>query len=205
MSSLRNLLGCQPSSQVLKSYIRSLAALVDVPDAETPRISSYSDCVYFSYYSLGLSLLFKPRNDYKLRAGFQRQDLKDESLVLESLDIYNISDSSPKSKSKSASFSTHPVSQLILQLSPLESTSRPSAFEISRESSGKDFVKTLGEPDRKGGGAGPSSGSIAIWCEWSRDGIMVEFGGKEAIGPHAWDTGKDAVWRVLTIFSPASA
>jgi hypothetical protein len=204
MSNLRNLLGCQPSSSVLKSYVQKLAALIDVPDAETPQISSYSDCVYFNYYPLGLSLLFKPRNDYKLRAGLQRQDLEEESLVLESLDIYHILVSNPKSKSKSASFSTHPVPQLTLQLSPLEGKSRPLAFEISRESSGKDFVKALGEPDRKGGGAGPSSGSIAIWCEWSRDGIMVEFGGEEAIGPHAWETGKDAVWRVLTIFSPAS-
>jgi len=67
---------------------------------------------------------------------------------------------------------------------------------------GKDFVAALGEPDRKGGGSGPSSGSIGIWVEWTRDGLMVEFGGDDSRGPQAWERGKDALWRVISVFSP---
>ena len=74
----------------------------------------------------------------------------------------------------------------------------------SHAATGKDFVKVLGEPDRKGGGAGPSSGSIGIWCEWSKDGLMVEFGGDEARGPQAWERGKDEVWKVITLFPPTT-
>jgi len=81
-----------------------------------------------------------------------------------------------------------------------DSSTRPPNVEIKQQSTGKDFVRCLGEPDRKGGGAGPLSGSIGIWCEWSRDGVMVEFGGDEARGPQAWERGKDAVWKVITLF-----
>ncbi|XP_006454648.1 hypothetical protein AGABI2DRAFT_189890 [Agaricus bisporus var. bisporus H97] len=72
------------------------------------------------------------------------------------------------------------------------------------ETTGKEFVQALGEPDRKGGGTGPSSGSIDIWCEWTKDGIMVEFGGSQAKGPNVWETGKDAVWKVVTLFRPGA-
>ena len=66
----------------------------------------------------------------------------------------------------------------------------------------QELVSVLGEPDRKGGGAGPSTGSIGIWCEWSKDGLMIEFGGDDARGPGAWERGKDAVWKVITLFQP---
>jgi len=79
---------------------------------------------------------------------------------------------------------------------------RRPTIEVHLGMSGKDFVEALLEPDRKGGGTGPSSGSIGIWCEWLKDGIMVEFGGDEAKGPHAWDQGKDAIWKIITLFAP---
>jgi len=69
---------------------------------------------------------------------------------------------------------------------------------------GKEFIALLGEPNRKGGGAGPSSGSIGIWVEWTRDGLMVEFGGEESRGPQAWERGKDAPWKVISIFATKS-
>ncbi|KAF8140388.1 hypothetical protein EV363DRAFT_1393296 [Boletus edulis] len=73
---------------------------------------------------------------------------------------------------------------------------------IEKDTTGKEFVAWLGEPSRKGGGTGPSSGSIHIWCEWSQQGIMVEFGGNDARGPQAWERGGNAVWRVVTVFAP---
>lgn len=214
-----DLLGEHPSSQRLSDYITSISSLIDSPDPIVPEIKSYHDVVYFNYYSLGLSLLFSPQNGYKPATGLKREQLKDGDLVLDSIDIYNI----PKPVSSLAegaklprlaelAFSTHPVSPFTLFLSPLQipkdgesAVTRPSSFDVLPSTSGKDCVSALGEPDRKGGGAGPSSGSIGIWCEWSKGGVMVEFGGDEAKGPQAWERGKDAVWRVITIFTPKAS
>ncbi|KZP10540.1 hypothetical protein FIBSPDRAFT_1051271 [Athelia psychrophila] len=208
------LLGEHPSSQRLSEYLGSLPGGSDV----SPEVKSYRDAVYFNYYALGLSLLFTPQNGYTPTTGLKREDLKYADLVLDSIDIYNI----PKPITALAgaklprlaelAFSTHPVSPLTLALSspPIESedtapTTRPPSFDVLTTTSGKDILAVLGEPDRKGGGAGPSSGSIGIWCEWSKDGVMVEFGGEEARGPQAWERGKDAIWRVITLFPPKSA
>ncbi|KAJ7706326.1 hypothetical protein B0H17DRAFT_1036740 [Mycena rosella] len=198
-SNVRTLLGLRPSSAALQGYIASLADSVVEPE-----VKSYSDAVYFNYYTLGLSLLFSPQNG-------------DADLVLEGLDFYNVpkpASSDPKTKGTSArkaelAFSTYPGTPLTLELAadatdkdgkPL---SRPEQLAVVAETTGKEFVACLGEPARKGGGAGPSSGSIGIWCEWTRDGLMVEFGGDEAKGPQAWERGKDAGWRVISVFPPA--
>lgn len=211
---LHDLLGLRPSSQGLSKHIAVLSSLVSTTNANVPEIKSYPDAVYFNYFTLGLSLLFSPQNGYKPTTGLKKPDLEEENLVLDSMDVYNgPTNKTPAAKSSSArsselAFSTYPVSPFILTLSTdLEhkddkQKSRPSYFDITSETTGKDFVQCLGEPDRKGGGAGPSSGSIGIWCEWSNDGIMVEFGGDEARGPQAWERGKDAVWRVITLFPP---
>ena len=218
MSSPNIFLGDHPSSQRLAEYINSLASFVSSPNAAIPEVKSYRDAVYFNYYSLGLSLLFSPQNGYKPTTGLMREGLQLDNLILDSVDIYNV----PKPVSSLAegakmprmaelAFTSYPVSPLVLPLAaqtqPAEesepSNIRPTTFDVQPSTSGKDFVATIGEPDRKGGGAGPSSGSIGIWCEWSKQGIMVEFGGQEARGPQAWERGKDAVWRVITIFPPS--
>ncbi|OBZ78551.1 hypothetical protein A0H81_00976 [Grifola frondosa] len=153
------------------------------------------------------SLLFKPVNGYKPKTGMKREDLSDGDLVLDGIDIYNVpkSKSMPSSKSKSI-YSSYPISPIILTLAPSppddNGKSRPTSFDVTPETTGKDFVQSMGEPERKGGGAGPSSGSIGIWCEWSKDGVMVEFGGDESRGPQAWERGKDAVWKIITVFPP---
>ncbi|KAI0734498.1 hypothetical protein C8Q72DRAFT_806514 [Fomitopsis betulina] len=200
---ITQLLGVHPSSTDLAAHLSSLATS---PDATSPEIKSYSDAVYFNYFALGLSLLFKPVNDYKPRTGLKREDLRDSDLVLDGIDIYNVIKSAKPGTAKP--FSAYPA-PLVLSLSshPIETDAkpRPSLFEVKPETTGKDFVESMGEPDRKGGGAGPSSGSIGIWCEWSRDGVMVEFGGEESRGPQAWERGKDAVWRVISVFPPGAS
>ncbi|KIM85123.1 hypothetical protein PILCRDRAFT_817104 [Piloderma croceum F 1598] len=210
-----DLLGERPSSKPLLDYIASLST----SESAIPEVKSYHDAVYFNYYSLGLSLLFSPKSGYKPDTGLKREDLRDDDLILDSIDVYNVP--KPISSLSGAgvklprlaelAFSTYPISPLVLSLAtqtpPKEeetTLTRPSSFVVFPTTSGKDFVATLGEPDRKGGGAGPSSGSIGIWCEWSKDGIMVEFGGDDARGPQAWERGKDAVWRVITLFIPKS-
>ncbi|KAJ6604509.1 hypothetical protein DFH09DRAFT_1257294 [Mycena vulgaris] len=206
---VRSLLGVHPASGALADYISSLATAVVEPE-----VKSYSDAVYFNYYTLGLSLLFSPKNGYKPTTGLTRTALRDTDLVLTGLDFYNIpkpAPSDPKTKGTSArkaelAFSTYPGTPLTLTLA-VDATdkdgkalARPEQLTVDAETTGKDFVACLGEPARKGGGAGPSSGSIGIWCEWTADGVMVEFGGDEAKGPQAWERGKDAGWRVITVF-----
>ncbi|KAI0652280.1 hypothetical protein C8Q79DRAFT_936848 [Trametes meyenii] len=208
-SDLQRLLGHKPSSATLIELISLLVAKTSGPDAAVPEVKSYSDAVYFNYYSLGLSILFKPVNGYKPKAGLKRDDIQDESLELDGIDIYNVP--VPKaganaSRATKSSYTTYPISPIVLTLASLpqdkEGKSRSESFSITPETTGKDFVLGMGEPDRKGGGAGPSSGSIGIWCEWSKDGVMVEFGGEESRGPQAWERGKDAVWKVISIFPP---
>ncbi|THV05984.1 hypothetical protein K435DRAFT_789733 [Dendrothele bispora CBS 962.96] len=209
-TSVQDLLRQGPNSDVLSQYIRFLSALVSSTETVTPEVKSYSDAVYFNYYQLGLSLLFKPVNGYKPKTGLTRSELQDDCLILDSVDIYNIpkpqADEKTRPKKSEVAFSSYPVSPVVLHLvqgvkdKEGKVLSRPTSLEVQRESSGKDFVQVLGEPDRKGGGSGPSSGSIGIWCEWTKDGLLIEFGGVEATGPQAWERGKDAVWKIITVF-----
>ncbi|KAG1800963.1 uncharacterized protein HD556DRAFT_972934 [Suillus plorans] len=208
VSGIQTLLGVNPSADSITVFLKDLVQHSNT-SLTVPVVKSYSDAVYFNYYPLGISFLFIPQNGYKPTGGLKLEDLQVDSLVLDSINIYN----APKPKTTTTktttsnrtaelAFSTYSMSKWNLSLSPEASASNESSIEISLTSNGKDFVSCLGEPDRKGGGAGPSSGSIGIWCEWLKHGIMVEFGGDEARGPQAWERGKDAIWRVITVFPP---
>ena len=206
-NNLKSLLGLKPFSSELTAHILALATATSKSDAPTPEVKSYSDAVYFNYYPLGLSLLFKPVNGYRPKTGLKLEELQNNNLVLDGIDIYNVP--KPKaganaSRSTKSPYTTYPVSPIVLSLVSLpadkDGKTRPESVSITPETTGKDFVLAMGEPDRKGGGAGPSSGSIGIWCEWSKDGVMVEFGGEESRGPQAWERGKDAVWKVISVF-----
>jgi len=205
-SNVHELLGHSPSSPYLATYLSALSSHASSSHVASPEIKSYPDAVYFNYYSLGLSLLFIPINGYRPQSAVARQDLQDTHLVLDGVDIYsNLSadESDTKTGSRSRAYSPYPITPIVLTISPEtnEGTPRPSDFAVTQNMTGKEFVATLGEPDRKGGGSGPSSGSIGIWVEWTRDGLMVEFGGDDSRGPQAWERGKDAPWKVISIFS----
>lgn len=201
MASIQALLGLHPSSEDLLAHINTLATLLSI-QADPPEVKAYSDAVYFNYFKLGVSLLFKPINGYKPKTGSRREELRDNNLILDGIDLYRASKYQDRSKS---SYATYPLNPITLNLASIPERTRPSFLEVTPDTTGKDFVVGLGEPDRKGGGAGPSSGSIGIWCEWSKDGIMVEFGGDESRGPQAWERGKDAVWKVISVFPPATS
>ncbi|KAF8261147.1 hypothetical protein EI94DRAFT_1746709 [Lactarius quietus] len=204
LGNLSDLLGHSPSSRQLTEYLATLSTTIP-----SPEVKSYPDAVYFNYYSLGLSLLFVPVNGYKPRSNSSRQDLLDTHLVLDGVDIYNSASSNDlpeETGSHRSAYSPYPITPIVIAISPETAgdTVRPSFLNITQSMLGKEFVALLGEPDRKGGGSGPSSGSIGIWVEWTRDGLMVEFGGEDSRGPQAWEKGKDAPWKVVSIFSARS-
>lgn len=209
MTTVQSLLGLRLSSPILAEYIASIASNVSIANATVPEVKAYSDVVYLNYFALGLSLLFVPQGGYKPSSVSKLSELDSENLVLESIDMYNALPAKP-SKTLPA-FATFAALPVVLSLAgdiknkDGKVITRQANILVSADSTGKDFVAALHEPDRKGGGAGPSTGSIGIWCEWTMDGIMVEFGGEEAKGPQAWERGKDACWRVLTTFQPDKA
>ncbi|KAI0051651.1 hypothetical protein FA95DRAFT_1554177 [Auriscalpium vulgare] len=210
-ANIRQLLGHPPSSQLILQFLSSLSTTVSTSSSPTPEVKAYPDAVYFNFYALGISLLFLPVHGYKPRTGTPRADLEEDHLVLDGIDIYNSPERPPpEAEGKSARgaatsiYSAYPIFPMALTLPPrtVDGKERPSAIAITQQTTGKEFLTWLGEPDRKGGGAGPSSGSIGIWIQYSKDGLMVEFGGDESRGPQAWDRGKDAVWKVISIIPP---
>ena len=203
MSSIQALFGQHPSSQPIRDYLSSLAAS---SSSTLPEIKLYPDAVYFNYFSLGISLLFKPAQGYKPKTGLAQSELQDDKLLLDGLDIYNVQPPKDGQRKVKQPYSTYPLDTITLALAPTpDKPDRAKEIAIKASTTGKEIVEIMGEPERKGGGAGPSSGSIGIWCEWTKDGILVEFGGEEARGPQAWERGKDAVWKVITLFPPGQS
>ena len=168
-----------PTSAVLARWLRGLST-----EDVAPEIKIYPDAVYYNYLGLGTSILFQPAAGYK--PGDLSQ-LETSQLSLRSIDVYNESE---------VKYATYPGYPLVF------APSSTRTIAITPHTSGKDFVLALGEPDRKGGGNGPMSGSIGIWCEWTKLGLMVELGGDDVRGPQAWEKGKDAKWKTITLFAP---
>ena len=204
----KSLFGLSPTSQRVKDYISTLSSLANTGNDEKVQVKAYSDAVFVNCYALGCSIEYRPTNNYKPPSNAKSiAELQTDNLSLDKIDIYNSpNDDKPdttsppasrkkKSQASTPAFAQYPDLPLVIALSH-ESKS----ISVSKESTGKDFVAALGEPDRKGGGVGPSSGSINIWCEWTKEGVMVEFGGRDATGPQAWDSGKDANWKIISFF-----
>jgi len=190
-SEIATLFNESPNSASVKTYVEAVAKRAGSETVPDPEVKAYTDAVYFNYYTLGLSLLFVPPQGSKVDASTSDYD----TLTLDGVDIFNVLKDAAPTKGKV--YSSFP---LPLEITPANDSE--SKLSITADSTGQDLVKVLGEPSRKGGGPGPSSGSISIWCEWGKLGIMVEFGGKDARGPQAWEKGKDAKWKVISLFAP---
>ena len=180
-NNLSKLIGQTMNSEALRVGLVAMFGSV-LPE---PELKVYSDGVYLNYYTIGSSLFFILEKDYRPKSS----SLDANKLRLKSIDVYN---KRAEDGSKKQTFSTFPLLPLVLPTSS-------GAVKVAADTTGKDLVEALGEPPRKGGGDGPSSGSIDIWCEWPIYGIMAEL---DQRGPQAWERGKDASWKVLTIFLP---
>lgn len=173
-----------------------------------------------------MSLMFKPEPTYKLSPKMSEESLDRARILLDTIDLYNSLGDDEADRRRTSNVAYKPFPQLPLPLtiaattipSTTESSSdtKPepedpstqnttSEFKILSTTTGKDLVSALGEPGRKGGGGGPSGGSIAIWCDWPKHGIMIEFGGLDARGPKAWENGKDAQWAIMSLYKPDSS
>lgn len=93
----------------------------------------------------------------------------------------------------------------------IHATSSEAEITIKHNSRGKDLVNDLGEPQRKGGGAGDRSGP-AVWMEWnlqlkSASGLgrefkmQIELAGAAARGADRWNAERAGTcnWAVITI------
>jgi len=183
--SLRDLLGSLAGCDKVQHWLVTLAPEVC---ALQPEVKAYNAVVYHNYPTLGVSLEFTQTSN---KGGDH------ERTSLEAIHIYNRHEQHQK---YTTSFSSFPRFPIILP--QVEESSAP-ALVLDAATTAKDLVQALGEPTRKGGGNGPTSGSINIWCEWANCGVMVEFGGLESRGQDAWDRGRDAIWKELIIFEPS--
>lgn len=197
-ASLRLILGQAPSSDVVCRFLADLAGAAHLDRPVEPEVKCYPDGLYMNYHPLGLSLLFIPNDGSKSTS---KDDIQGDKLKLESICIYNVIDARTETRSKS--YSNYPLPHIVLPLVDKPQDCSVTQLTLTPSLTGADIVSCLGEPSRKGGGSGPLSGSINIWCEWSKEGVMVEFGGDQARGPQAWERGKDAIWKTLTIFEPS--
>ncbi len=182
-----------PSSDGVSGLLHQIVVNSDGRAQSDPILKVYPDAAYFNYYDLGITLLFSPREGYRPQSGTDLEDLDVGRLHLESLDVYNDLDNG---KTSNQQFSPYPALPISFKSMGEE---EKVALDVFSTTTGADFVSFFGEPTRKGGGGGPSGGSIGVWCEWKTAGLMVEFGGEKA---KSWETGKDAVWAVMTIFEP---
>ena len=199
---VKNLFGLLPTSQRVKEYISFLSSLANAGNDDKVQVKAYPDAVFVNYYALGCSIEYRPTNGYKPPPNVQSiAELQTENLALDKIDIYSPTSDNEQAYTNSTSSKTSPTFAKYPNLPfTITFSHEPPTISVSADTTGKDFVAALGEPDRKGGGSGPSSGSIDIWCEWTKEGIMVEFGGRDARGPQAWDKGKDAIWKVISFY-----
>ncbi|KAH7344821.1 hypothetical protein B0J17DRAFT_624110 [Rhizoctonia solani] len=195
---LQSILGELRNSPKLEALIQRLGSLANPPTTSlTPDSKSYAGTTYDNYYEIGVSLMFThPTKGSNV-----------DEYVCDSIDVMNIPDAEAgNTRAAKASSRYRPFPSLPLSISKRTPTTAtgsdvaPENFLLKSTSVGTEFVQYFGEPGRKGGGTG--SAGPGIWCDWPAQGLMVEFGGDEARGPSAWETGAKAVWSVLTLFRP---
>ncbi|TKY89597.1 hypothetical protein EX895_001382 [Sporisorium graminicola] len=158
-------------------------------------IKAYPDVVYHNYRALGLSLQYEA-----ITPGTDASKCSPQDLRLAAIDIYSGLDDK-----KWTCFPALPLSMHV--------TRSEAEVSINHDSKGRDLINELGEPQRKGGGAGDRSGP-AVWMEWSLQlkspsdlgarrefKMQIELAGAAARGADRWNAERAGTcnWAVITI------
>lgn len=165
VSDLRSVLACTPKDPRFSDFLAAQLGISDALSQVAPK--AFSDCVYFSWPSSGVSFVFDCVAPYKPRTGpTSLAELQLDSLRLSAIDLYHQAPpdaSSPpskgRSKAKTTSSSSTTVFSTCAKVLPLSFDG--SSLSLSTETTAKDMVEALGEPDAKGGGS-----VVPIWLEW---------------------------------------
>lgn len=173
-TNIHALLGCTATEEQVATYIRQTVGDAAEPDS----IKVYSDITYYNYNDKGVSLQFKPCNQYKptKNPNVKRADLQEDLMILAAVDLY---------ADKYTGFPitlTYPTPATLDAPDAVRAEASLSTMELTKDTTGEELVKNLGEPDRKGGG---ESKSVGVWLEWLGLGIMCEFTSIHGAG--RWD------------------
>lgn len=151
------LLGCSPDDPAIQAWLHAVIPTHHQPLPE-PLVKQFPDCTYYSYKSLGISFCFIQ---------------KDDSLLLDSIDIYN-------GKTRDG-------------FQPFVGDTYP--FGFTKDTRGHEIVSQLGEPDRKGGGG---KTHLQCWIEYKFSdkggGLFIQLHGVE------WED-RDMGWTSLSLFA----
>lgn len=201
MLSINNLvgvLGCSPGEPELQTLLNQVRSDQSAANVE-PEVKSYPDIVYHNYLTLGLSFQYEPAT-----LGTSASKAAPQDLRLAAIDIY--------SGHQDRRWTCFPALPLTLQTARTDAVTQPLEVSIKSDTTGKDLVTDLGEPHRKGGGAGDRSGPAA-WMEWSlrlkaansakekEFELQVELAGAGARGADRWNAERAGAcqWAVITI------
>lgn len=156
------LLGLGPEDVELKI---ALSALFPGRSLEAD-VKTYPDATYRNYYALGVSLCFEPSPDGQRR--------------LVTIDVFNSPSpgSATSASNRPSKGPTYAPTSLPLVLDFAEEEivlpprnegeretrlPRPAKGEINHTTTGREIVRCLGEPSRKGSGSW-----VGVWLEWNR-------------------------------------
>ncbi|KAJ1025017.1 hypothetical protein NDA18_004303 [Ustilago nuda] len=162
-------------------------------------VKAYPDVVYHNYRSIGLSLQFEASSP-----GMNASKMGSDDLCLAAIDIY--------SANEDKSWTCFPMLPLQIDALRDDSASEQVKATITQAITAKDLVSSLGEPQRKGGGAGPPS-CPAAWMEWSLKldrsnsnesdpiTLQIELAGAGARGADRWNAERagNCKWAVITV------
>lgn len=153
LADLARLLGLAPGPDLDSALTRLFPGPLEAD------VKSYPDATYHNYYALGLSLCFLPSR----------------TLELDSIDIFNPPPLASTSSSTKKSPYAAPPTPITLRFAETEVILTPrkagekeiryprdEVFEVQAQTTGREIVRALGEPSRKGAG-----GWVGVWLEWS--------------------------------------
>lgn len=185
LAAIHDLFGKPPSSECIERWLDSLSS-ADVAPAK-PVVKSYPDAAYHAHHALGLDMVYGPSPAGSISTEkkwqLERIDLYNPLTAPTPAPTPSTSGSSIGSSRRRPAVQYHPLAlPLVVQLpatpadpvsDPQSSTETPSrsttsrpaqprSFSINARTTGRDFVRALGEPGRKGGG----TGWVGPWLEW---------------------------------------